>query len=67
LSLNLTELVLRPGAGKVDRPVHVKANFFEVNIIPSQNIHHYDVTIDPAGTPTAVLKKIWQYFEEKKW
>jgi hypothetical protein len=63
MSLNLTELVLRPGTGKVGRRVRVKANFFEVNIIPSQNIHHYDVAIDPAVTPPAVLKK--EYFFSK--
>jgi hypothetical protein len=57
MSINLTEPVLRPAAGKVGRPVRVRANFFEVNRIPSQNIPHYDVTIDPASTPPAVLKK----------
>ncbi|KAI8986394.1 Piwi domain-containing protein [Pilobolus umbonatus] len=64
MSLELTELVKRPGAGKLGKPVRVRANFFEVTAFPLQNIHHYDVTIDPADAPPAVLRKVWKTFED---
>jgi eukaryotic translation initiation factor 2C len=64
MSLDLTDLVKRPGAGKVGKPVRVRANFFEVTSFPTQNIHHYDVTIDPADAPPAVYRKVWKSFED---
>lgn len=64
MSLQLTELVQRPGAGKVGKPVRVRANFFEVTSFPTQNIHHYDVTIDPPSAPPAVYRKVWKCFED---
>lgn len=64
MSLELTELVKRPGAGKVGKPVRVRANFFEVTSFPTQNIHHYDVTIDPPSAPPAVYRKVWKCFED---
>jgi hypothetical protein len=64
MSLELTELVKRPGAGNVGKPVRVRTNFFEVTSFPTQNIHHYDVTIDPAGTPPAIYRKVWKCFED---
>ncbi|KAI8979787.1 hypothetical protein BDF20DRAFT_871692 [Mycotypha africana] len=63
MSFQLTELVQRPGAGRNGRPVNVRANFFEVTSFPTQNIHHYDVTIDPSGTPTKLYREIWKSFE----
>ncbi|OBZ91340.1 Protein argonaute 1 [Choanephora cucurbitarum] len=64
MSLELTELVKRPGAGKAGRPVRVRANFFEVTSFPTQNIHHYDVTIDPPTAPALLYRKIWKSFED---
>jgi eukaryotic translation initiation factor 2C len=64
MSLQLTELVKRPGAGKSGKPVRVRANFFEVTAFATQNIHHYDVTIDPADTKPALVRKVWSVFEE---
>lgn len=64
MSLELTELVKRPGAGKVGKPVRVRANFFEVTSFPTQNIHHYDVTIDPPSCPPVLYRKVWQSFED---
>lgn len=64
MSLELTELVKRPGAGKIGKPVRVRANFFEVTSFPTQNIHHYDVTIDPPSAPPALYRKVWQSFED---
>ncbi|KAI7870721.1 Piwi domain-containing protein [Spinellus fusiger] len=64
MSLNLTDLVKRPGIGRVGKPVRVRSNFFEVTSFPTQNIHHYDVTIDPADSPPALCRKIWKTFED---
>jgi len=64
MSLELTELVKRPGAGKTGKPVRVRANFFEVTSFPLQNIHHYDVTIDPPSAPPAIYRKVWKTFED---
>ncbi|KAI7907008.1 Piwi domain-containing protein [Cokeromyces recurvatus] len=64
MSLELTELVKRPGAGRAGKPVRVRANFFEVTAFPTQNIHHYDVTFDPAGMPAVLYRKIWKAFED---
>ncbi|KAG2198826.1 hypothetical protein INT47_000742 [Mucor saturninus] len=64
MSLELTELVKRPGAGKIGKPVRVRANFFEVTSYPTQNIHHYDVTIDPPSAPPVLYRKVWQSFED---
>ncbi|KAI8371592.1 Piwi domain-containing protein [Radiomyces spectabilis] len=64
MSLELTEFVKRPGVGTAGKPVRVRSNFFEVTSFPTQNIHHYDVTIDPASMPPAVLRKVWKSFED---
>ncbi|OAD76297.1 hypothetical protein PHYBLDRAFT_123569 [Phycomyces blakesleeanus NRRL 1555(-)] len=64
MSLQLTEFVKRPSVGRTGKPVRVRTNFFEVTSFPTQNIHHYDVTIDPAGTPPAVYRKVWKCFED---
>jgi eukaryotic translation initiation factor 2C len=64
MSVNLTELVKRPGAGSVGKPVRVRAKFFEVTNFTNGNIHHYDVTLDPPSTPPAVQRKVWKTFED---
>jgi hypothetical protein len=64
VSVNLTELVQRPGIGNLGRPVRVRSNFFEVTSFMSRNIHHYDMTIDPAESHPAVYRKVWQAFED---
>ncbi|EIE85427.1 hypothetical protein G6F46_009276 [Rhizopus delemar] len=64
MSLKLTELVTRPGAGKAGKPVRVRANFFEVASFITSNVFHYDVTIDPPSAPPAVYRKIWKAFED---
>ncbi|KAI8062500.1 Piwi domain-containing protein [Gongronella butleri] len=63
MSTQLTKFVLRPGPGKNGRAVRVRANFFEMTSIPSQNIQHLDVQIMPEAPP-AVLRKVWMCFEE---
>lgn len=64
MALQLTDYVMRPGAGKVGRPVRVRSNFFEVTSFPTQNLLHYDVTIDPPNAPPALYRKIWKAFED---
>ncbi|KAG1056249.1 hypothetical protein G6F43_001845 [Rhizopus delemar] len=64
MSLKLTELVTRPGAGKAGKPVRVRANFFEVASFITSNVFHYDVTIDPPSAPPAVYRKVWKAFED---
>lgn len=64
MSQNLTQLVLRPGPGKAGKPVRVRSNFFEVTSLPSQNVQHLNVQIMPDGAPPAVLRKVWQCFED---
>ncbi|KAI7905151.1 Piwi domain-containing protein [Cokeromyces recurvatus] len=63
MSLKLTELVKRPGIGKSGKAVRVRANFFEVTSFPSQNIHHYDFTIDIPKTSLEFSRKVWNAFE----
>ncbi|KAI9272608.1 Piwi domain-containing protein [Sporodiniella umbellata] len=64
MSLQLTELVQRPGAGKSGKPVRVRANYFEVTNFITSNVHHYDVTIDPPSVPPAIYRKVWKAFED---
>ncbi|KAI9470927.1 MAG: Piwi domain-containing protein [Benjaminiella poitrasii] len=63
MSLNLTDLVKRPGAGKAGKSVRVRANFFEVTTLPAQNIHHYDITIDGPSSSLEFYRKVWKAFE----
>lgn len=64
--LELTPFVLRPGVGENGRRVRVRSNFFEVTTFPNHNLHHYDVSIDPANCPPAVYRKVWKAFEESQ-
>ncbi|KAG0956894.1 hypothetical protein G6F60_001859 [Rhizopus arrhizus] len=64
MSLQLTELVKRPGAGRGGKHVRVRAKFFEVTNLGVDNVHHYDVTIDPPSAPLAVNRKVWKSFED---
>ncbi|KAL0086448.1 hypothetical protein J3Q64DRAFT_1740019 [Phycomyces blakesleeanus] len=59
----ITTLTLRPSEGKAGRPIKVRANFFEVTSLPNQNIHHYDVRIDPILKNDKVNRKIWEALE----
>lgn len=63
MALQLTDYVLRPGSGKVGRPVRVRSNFFEVLSFPTKNLYHYDVSIDPSSAPPALYRRVWKAFE----
>jgi eukaryotic translation initiation factor 2C len=62
--LQLTEFVKRPDVGNTGRATRVRANFFEVQSFPQNNIHHYDVTITP-DVPPVINRKIWKTFEDQ--
>lgn len=64
MSLKLTELVTRSGAGKAGKPVRVRANFFEVTRFITSNVFHYDITIDPPTASPAIYRKVWRAFED---
>lgn len=59
MSLALTQFVQRPSFGQQGNKTKVRANFFEVVDFPRADFHHYDVNIDPPGTPVALYKRIW--------
>lgn len=62
--LQLTEFVQRPDVGNTGRATRVRANFFEVQSFPQNNIHHYDITITP-DVPPVINRKIWKTFEDQ--
>lgn len=64
MSLELTEYVTRPGIGHVGKKIRVRSNFFEITTIPTQNVTHYNITIDPPSAPPAVFRKVWKAFED---
>lgn len=64
MSLELTEYVTRPGVGQVGKKIRVRSNFFEITTIPTQNVTHYNITIDPPSAPPAVFRKVWKAFED---
>ncbi|KAI7849000.1 Piwi domain-containing protein [Circinella umbellata] len=64
MSQNLTDFVLRPGQGKVGKPTTVRTNFFEINALPTNNIHHYDISMGDDKAPPAVNRKVWKQFED---
>ncbi|KAF1807456.1 hypothetical protein FB192DRAFT_1465653 [Mucor lusitanicus] len=59
----LTNLALRPDRGNLGRPTRVRTNLFRVTQLPSQDIFHYDVEVDPY-LPQQKKKALWQIFEE---
>lgn len=60
---NLTNFVLRPDTGTLGRPVKVRANFFRVLGLPTQEAYHYDVDVEPF-LPVQKKRALWQLFEE---
>lgn len=64
MSLELIDLVKRPGLGKAGKPIRVRVNFFEVTAFPANNIYHSDVEFEPASTPVAIYRKVWHALEK---
>lgn len=64
MSLQLTNLVERPATGNSGRRIRVRANFFEITAFANTDIHHYDFTISPMDCKAALVRKIWQTFED---
>ncbi|KAI8092845.1 Piwi domain-containing protein [Halteromyces radiatus] len=61
---DLTQLIIRLVTGEFGTPIRVRSNFFEMTSLPAQNIQHLNIQILPDGTPPAVLRKVWQSFED---
>lgn len=61
--MNLSNFVLRPDSGTLGRPVQVRANFFRVLGLPTQEVYHYDIDIEPF-LPPEKSRVLWQLFEE---
>ncbi|RKO93090.1 Piwi domain-containing protein [Blyttiomyces helicus] len=61
--MSLWNFPVRPGIGQSGRQITVRANFFPVQSLPGQNIHHYDVTITP-DVPPAKNRRIYQAWED---
>ncbi|KAI8099370.1 Piwi domain-containing protein [Halteromyces radiatus] len=61
---NLTQLVKRPNIGKAGTPIRVRSNFFEMLTLPGQNVQHLNIQILPDGHPPALLRKVWQFFQD---
>lgn len=40
-------MALRPGLGKVGKPLNVRVNQFRVNGLPNFDVYQYDVSISP--------------------
>ncbi|KAJ3089874.1 hypothetical protein HK102_005260 [Quaeritorhiza haematococci] len=59
----LWQYPVRPGIGSSGRQIQVRANFFPVQSLPGQNIHHYDVNITP-DVPPAKNRRIYQLWED---
>ena len=57
----ISDFVRRPGMGRAGRTIKVRANFFEVTVLPSK-IYHYDIIITPEVPPT-LNRKICAQFE----
>ena len=58
----ITELVKRPGLGRVGRPINIRTNYFEITALPSSDIYHYNIVITPK-VPPALNRKVFQVAE----
>ncbi|CAG8471105.1 2334_t:CDS:2 [Funneliformis caledonium] len=62
MSSNITDLVKRPGLGRIGRPIRIRANFFKITSLTNTNIHHYDLMITPQVPPT-LNRRVFSQFE----
>ncbi|KAJ3287814.1 argonaute 1 [Borealophlyctis nickersoniae] len=61
--MSLWQFPARPGIGQSGRQIQVRANFFPITSLPSQNIHHYDINIVP-DVPPAKNRRVYQLWED---
>ncbi|EPY50009.1 argonaute [Schizosaccharomyces cryophilus OY26] len=61
-----TDSAVRPGYGKLGRPVNLKANFYKITVLPRHTINQYHVIIgDGSRLPRKLVEKIWNSKELK--
>lgn len=48
----------------MSRNINLQTNLYEATPLPTQDIHHYLVTIDPRETPPTVCRNVWKCFED---
>ncbi|KAG0020067.1 Eukaryotic translation initiation factor 2C [Podila clonocystis] len=58
-TLQMTEFVRRPGAGRTGKAMNIRSNFFEVTKLPTVIIHHYDVTIS-SDMPPPMNRRVFE-------
>lgn len=62
MSLQHTELPLRPGGGTLGTPVKLRSNYFAVKV-PRGPLHEYDVKLTPPVTIRRVKRRIFALLE----
>lgn len=50
----------RPGPGKEGKHMSVRTNYFAVTKLPSQNVHHYDISVTPEKCPIELYRSVFQ-------
>lgn len=63
MSIQPTELPLRPDWGKIGTPVTLRSNFFAVKI-PKGPLYEYEVRISPNTSVRRVKRRIFELLEE---
>lgn len=63
MSIQPSELPLRPDWGKIGTPVTLRSNFFAVKI-PKGPLYEYEVRISPNTTVRRVKRRIFELLEE---
>ncbi|TPX63495.1 hypothetical protein SpCBS45565_g06583 [Spizellomyces sp. 'palustris'] len=61
--MDLDPFPRRPGFGSAGRQLQVRTNFFPVLSLPGQNIHHYDVQIQPDANPR-INRRLYALWED---
>ncbi|CAG8466663.1 9415_t:CDS:10 [Ambispora leptoticha] len=47
----IADFVKRPSFGRLGKPIRIRTNFYPVEMLPTMNIHHYDVSVSPDVLP----------------
>ncbi|CAN8104783.1 unnamed protein product [Discula destructiva] len=50
---------LRPGLGKLGKPLNVRVNQFRVSGLPNFDVYQYDVSLSPPGKKITFTNKVW--------
>ncbi|KAI8086911.1 Piwi domain-containing protein [Gilbertella persicaria] len=63
MATDISDFVLRPNVGSSGRATRVRSNFFQVQTLPTCDIYHYDVAIDPPQLPIGKQREVWKTLE----